>query len=184
MNIGHFTGLKNDQCAYNTYIQQSTDPLIYQLNTNAIWNENQCASYLGPRPKCMGNGAGTLVGFPVATAQYLTDVDSILSNRNVRLSECKNSNLNPINLTKLPQYNLYPCNNFLDPIATHLSDPPIKYRGAAIDRFYNLNNNPQIPIFWNFAVNTANEARDNYKFKQSQIPAYDPMVAILEQKNN
>ena len=129
----------------------------------------------------MGNGVSTLAdstyfepGHPPATANYLVDVESILSNRNMHTSKCKNGHVNPINLTKLRQHDLSTNNRFLDPVATHLVIPPIKSREAPIDRFYNLNNDPQKPIFWNFAVNTDLEARDNFKFKNVSLQLYSP----------
>lgn len=181
MNFGHSSNLIYDDCAYNYYVKKSTDPLIYNLNTNKIFNLSQFCSTVGPRSGFMGNGVGTLAsstfpepGHPPATANYLVDVESILTNRNVHTSRCKNGNLNPINLTKLKQCNLPTTNKFLDPVATHLVLPPIKYKELAINRFYDLPTDPQQPIFWNFAVNTDLEAKDNFKFKKVQINRYDP----------
>lgn len=181
MNFGYSSKLPYDECAYNYYVQKSTNPLIYQLNTNKIFNSSQFCSTIGPHPGFMGNGVGTLAestyfepGHPPATANYLVDIESILSNRNVHTTKCKNGNLNPINLTKLKQYNLPTNNRFLDPVATHLTLPPIKYREAPIDRFYELTTDPQKPIFWNFAVNTDLEAKDNFKFKNVKINKWSP----------
>lgn len=183
MNYGHSSNLKYDDCYFNNQLHQSTQPLIYKLDTNAIFNEGQFLSTIGPRPSFMGNGVSTVInsnyidrGHPVATAQYLTDVESILTNRNVHSSSCRNGNMNPANLTKMKCNHLTEYNRFLDPISTHLTHPPIKYREASIDRFYDLNNDPQRNIFWNFAVNTSLEAKDNFKFKMAQIPKYDPSV--------
>lgn len=178
MNIGHSSKLIYDDCAFNHRVRKSTNPMIYKLDTNAIWNKQQCMSVFGPRSGFMGNGVGTLAGHPVATAQQLTDIESILTNRNVHTSQCKNGNLNPVNLTKLQQYNLKQCPNYLDPIASHLTHPAIKYREAPTDRFYDINNNQQLPIFWNFAVNTTNEAKDNFKFQLENNKLYDPTQPI------
>ena len=101
MNIGHSSLLPYDECAYQTRIQTSVDPMIYRLDTNSIWNKNQCYTGFGPRPSYMGNGVSTIAGHPVATSQKLIDIDSVLSNRNVVISKCKSGNLNPINVTKL-----------------------------------------------------------------------------------
>lgn len=176
MNIGHSSKLIYDDCAYTHRVKKSTDPLIYRLDTNRIWNCNQCASTLGPRASYMGNGVSTPYGHPVATAQYLTDIDSILSNRNVPLSKCKNGQLNPINVTKMKNQHLGQCSNYLDPMNTRLTHPAINYREASIDRFYNLPQNPQKPIFWNFAINTQNEAIDNFKFEFDKLKLYDPTL--------
>ena len=181
MNFGYSSNLIYDDCAYNAAVQEATNPLIYRLNTNRIFNQSQFCSTVGPRPGYMGNGVGTLAdssyfepGHPPATANYLVDIESILSNRNVHTSKCKNGHVNPINLTKLKQHNLSTNNKFLDPVATHLIIPPIKSKEAPIDRFYELTTDPQKPIFWNFAVNTDLEARDNFKFKNVGIQMYSP----------
>lgn len=165
MNIGHSSLLPYDECAYQARIQTSTDPLLYKLDENQIYNKNQCFSGFGPRPSYMGNGVSTIAGQPVAAAQKLIDVDSVLSNRNVVASKCKSGNMNPLNITKLQQQNLGRCNHYLDPVASRLTNPAFNYREAPIDRFYNLNQNPQIPIFWNFSKNTSLEAKDNFNFK-------------------
>lgn len=170
MNIGYSSLLPYDECAYRTKTQISTDPMIYKLDTNQIWNCKQCFSGFGPRPSYMGNGVSTIIGQPVATSQYLTDIDSILSNRNVVISKCRTGNVNPLNPTKLSQKDLGNCNNkYLDPVTSRLTNPAFNYREAPIDRFYNLNQNPQDNIFWNFAVNTDLEMKDNFKFKYDGI---------------
>jgi len=187
MNFGYSSRLPYDDCAYNYYVQKSTNPLIYRMNTNKIFNGSQFCSTFGPRPGYMGNGVSTLAdstyfepGHPPATANYLVDVESILTNRNMHTSKCKNGNVNPANLIKLSRtkynHHLPTDNKFLDPVATHLIIPPIKSREAPIDRFYELTTDPQKPIFWNFAVNTDLEAKDNFKFKNVKINRYDPMM--------
>ena len=50
MNIGYSSLLPYDECAYRTKTQISTDPMIYKLDTNQIWNCKQCFSGFGPRP--------------------------------------------------------------------------------------------------------------------------------------
>ena len=165
MNIGHSSLLPYDECAFQARIQTSVDPMIYRLDTNAIWNKNQCYTGFGPRPGYMGNGVSTIAGHPVATAEKLIDIDSVLSNRNVITSKCKSGHLNPINVTKLNQIDLGQCNHYLDPVASRLTNPAFNYKEAPIDRFYNLNQNPQLPIFWNFAKNTDLETKDNFTFK-------------------
>ena len=165
MNIGHSSLLPYDECAYQTRIQTSVDPMIYRLDTNSIWNKNQCYTGFGPRPSYMGNGVSTIAGHPVATSQKLIDIDSVLSNRNVVISKCKSGNLNPINVTKLSQQDLGQCNHYLDPVNSRLTNPAFNYKEAPIDRFYNLNTNPQLPIFWSFAKNTDLETKDNFTFK-------------------
>lgn len=169
MNNGHSSLLLYDKCAYKDKLKKSTDPLLYNLNTNKIWSCNQGLSTLGPRSGYMGNGVSTFVGHPVATAQYLSDVESILTNRNVLTSKCRNGQLNPVNLTNKYNNNLkhlQNTSNYLDPINSRLTHPAFNYKEAPINRFNNLPQNPQLNIFWNFSINTKNEAKDNYTFKK------------------
>src|SRR5205085_8460510 len=101
------------------------------------------------------------------------DIESVLTNRNVQAT--KNGTVNPINVTKFPVQNARICSNFLDPISTHLTNPPINYKDAPIDRFYDLNRNPQKNIFYDFAIITQLETKDNYMEKipiplEEQVP--------------
>lgn len=183
VNFGHSSRTMYDnpwgtsgECEYATFYKQSTDPMIYTLDTNRIYNCKQCFTAYGPRSSYMGNGVSTVNGQNPAEAQTLTDIDSILSNRNVPLSKCKNGHLNPINVTKFKQTNLCECSNMLDPISSRLTHPAFNYKEAPTSRFYNLNQNPQKAIFWNFAVNTRNEARDNFDFTFEDNQLFDPTL--------
>lgn len=122
----------------------------------------------------MGQGVSTTAGHPVATAQYITDVESILTNRNLPQSKCKNGESNPIDVTKFGLKHLRTCNGFLNPMATHLSYPPFNIREAPLDRFYNLPQNPQEPIFYDFAVNTKLESKDNFVYTLNNLKTNDP----------
>jgi hypothetical protein len=124
----------------------------------------------------MGQGVSTSVGHPVGTAQYLTDVESILTNRNLPTSKCKNGEVNPINVNDFPLQHMGPCNSFLDPMASRLSYPPYNYREMPMDRFYNLPQNPQEPIFWDFAVNTKLEMKDNFVYDIENVRMTDPTL--------
>jgi hypothetical protein len=126
----------------------------------------------------MGQGVSTTAGHPVATAQFLTDVESILSNRNLPKNKCKAGEMNPINVTKFGLKHLPTCNGFLDPMATHLSYPPFNIREMPINRFYDLNTNPQEPIFYDFAVNTRLESKDNYIFNLEDVRLNDPTSPV------
>lgn len=168
MNIGHSSRLIYDNCSYRDRINASTSPLANRLDVNQIWNCNSCLSTLGPRSS-IGNGFGVSVpagvGFGPAMAQKLVDVDSILSNRNVPASRCSDRFVNPINVTKFPLEHAPICNDYLNPLASKLTDPAYNYKGIAIDRFYNLPKNPQANIYWDMAINSKLESRDNYIFK-------------------
>jgi hypothetical protein len=178
MNIGHSSRLIYDECAYQDKTQERTDPFLYSVNPNQVYNCGQCLSTLGPRPGFMGNGVSTPIGHPVATAQYLTDMESILTNRNLPANKCKNGEMNPIDVTKFGVKHLRSCNGFLDPMASHLTYPPFNIREAPIDRFYDLPTNPQLPIFYDFAVNTKLETKDNFIFTLNTLKTNDSTKPI------
>jgi len=162
LNIGHSSRLGYDSCAYSDKLEESVGPLGYRLDPN--WQENcqQCLSTLGPRSSYMGQGVSSAVGHPIATSQKLVDVESILSNRNVKTSKCRRDNLNPINVTKFGVQHLRVCNDYLNPLSSRLTYPAANYRDMAVNRFYNLDRNPQTNVFYDFAVNTKLEAKDNF----------------------
>lgn len=103
----------------------------------------------------------------------MVDVDSILSNRNVIKSKCKDGDVNPLDVTKYQLQHARVCNDYLDPIATHLTNPAQNYREMMISRFYDLGANPQNVIYWDGAVNTSLESRDNYKIRIPNVLNYD-----------
>jgi hypothetical protein len=163
--IGHSSRLPYDKCAYDDYLSESVGPIVYKLNPNQINNCNSCLSVFGPRTSSGPHsyGVSTTVGHVTAPSQELVDVESILSNRNVIASRCKDGKVNDIDVTKFKLQHARTCNDFLDPIASHLTNPPANYRGSSINRFYNLPKNPQANIFYDYAVNTKLEAKDNYR---------------------
>jgi hypothetical protein len=166
MNIGHSSRLPYDNCAYPDRLKESTDPLNYRLNIDQIHNCNRCLNPNGAGPRTTGKGFGvsTLEGEAgYAVANDLVDVDSVMSNRNVKTSKCKRGHLNPVNLTTRKAYNYNMCNNYTHPEYTSLSHPRSNYRDIAINRFYNTLHDPQENIFYSFAHNTRLEAKDNYR---------------------
>jgi hypothetical protein len=176
VNIGHSGRLAYDKCYYEDRLAQSVSPLLYKLNPNQINNCESCLSVFGPRSGHNGYGVSTTVGHRTSPAQDLVDVESILSNRNVIASKCKDGKVNDIDVTKFHLQHARICNDFLDPIASHLTNPPQNYREMAINRFYDLPTHPQANIFWNFAVNTSLEAKDNYFEQLPRIASYDPAL--------
>lgn len=164
VNIGHSSRAIYDKCAYDDYLTESVGPVLYKMNPNQINNCEACLSTLGPRTSNgpYSYGVSTIMGHKTAPSQKLVDVESILSNRNVIASKCKDGKVNEINVTKFKLQHARTCNEFLNPLATHLTNPPQNYRGMSINRFYNLPTNPQKPIFYDFAINTKLEAKDNY----------------------
>lgn len=173
--FGHSSRLPYDKCAYDDYLSESVGPLVYKINPNQINNCNSCLSVFGPRPSQGPNsyGVSSTMKNESALKQKLTDIESILSNRNVLTSKCKDGQVNDIDVTKFHLQHARTCNDFLDPVATHLTNPSQNYRGMSINRFFNLPKNPQANIFWNFASNTKLEAKDNYRERVPRLIEYD-----------
>lgn len=176
MNIGSSSRLIYDECAYQTRTPEMTNPLLYRVNPHQIYNCQQCGSLngAGPRASYMGAEVSTTHGHGIAPALREVDVESILSNRNLPKSKCKNGEVNPIDVTQFGLKHLPQCTSYLDPMASRLSYPAFNYREAPIDRFYNLPQNPQEPIFWDFATNTKLDAKDNYVYDISTLKSSDP----------
>jgi hypothetical protein len=162
LNIGHSSRLGYDSCAYSDRLTESVGPLGYRLDPNWQENCNQCLSTLGPRSSYMGQGVSTSVGHPIATSQKLVDVESVLSNRNLKTTKCKRDGVNPINVTKFGVKHMRTCNDYLNPLSSRLTYPAANYRDMAVNRFYNLDRNPQVNIFYDWSVNTKLEAKDNF----------------------
>lgn len=178
MNIGHSTRLDYDQCAYDDRYKESTDPLRYRVNENNISNCDACLSTFGPRSGFLGYGVSNESGDKVATSQKLVDVESLLSNRNIPTSKCKDGNVNHINMADFDLKHARVCNEFLNPLSSRLTYPASNYRGGSINRFYNLPRNPQDTVFWNFAVNSTLEAKDNYIENIPELRRHDPSYPV------
>ena len=178
VNIGHSSRLGYDKCSIRDNINESVAPILYRLNPNQINNCNACLSVFGPRTSLGPNsyGVSSSVGHTTAASQDLVDVESILSNRNVIASKCKDGKVNDIDVTKFQLQHARVCNDFLDPVSTLLTNPPQNYRGMSINRFYDLPKHPQANIFWNFATNTKLEAKDNYRERVPRLISYDPSL--------
>ena len=102
-------------------------------------------------------------------AQRLVDNDSDLSNRGIPQSKAREGRVNFKDITTLKLNDLKACmegvtckNDSLSPEYTHLTSTPKNFKDVQINRFYNLHKNPQEPIFYDFAIDTVNEAKDNY----------------------
>jgi hypothetical protein len=159
MNIGHSSRLPYDNKAYTDKLRESVSPGDYRLDQNYNHNNKGCLHTLGPRGT---DGVSTLVGHTVAPSQKLVDFESMLSNRNVKASRAKSGRVNHVDLKKYKLQHHPVCNDYLDSQYTRLTYPAEMYRGAPINRFYNLPHDPQANIFYDFAVNTSLEAKDNY----------------------
>jgi hypothetical protein len=162
MNIGHSSRLAYDDATYVDRLRESTDPLLYRVNRTHMYNCDNCLSVLGPRGGGMNPSVSRVNKGGLAPAQDLADLESIMTNRNVKLSKAKTGHVNPIDVTKYKLYHNRICNDTLNPENTRLSYPAMMYRETSINRFYDLPQNPQEPIFWDFAVDTKLEAKDNF----------------------
>jgi hypothetical protein len=160
--VGHFSNPKYDTCAYPEDLYESTAPYAYVMNTDRIYNCNGCLTTFGPRGGYLGAGVSSASGNVIAAAQQNIDIDSIMSNRNVPISRCKRAQVNPVDVNRIKTVNMPVCNDYLDGQHTRLSDPAMFYRGAPINRFFDLNKDPQANIFYDWAVNTSLEAKDNF----------------------
>lgn len=164
LEIGEFTHMAYDNDTTYTDKQFiSTGTGNYRLSEDNMFNEKACLSSLGPRYTHMGPCNSTHEQLPgKAYAQNLVDLESILSNRNVPTSKARTAHLNPINPTKeTAKYHIPDCGKFLIPEYSKLQDPPCNYRDTGLNRFYDPLRNLQKNIFWNFAVDTRLEVKDN-----------------------
>lgn len=176
VNIGHSSRLPYDKCAYEDRLSESVSPILYRLNPNQLKNCNNCLSTLGPRASHNGYGVSTPVGNTTAPAQDLVDVDSILSNRNVLQSKCKDGKVNDIDVNRFTLQHARTCNDYLDPIASRLTNPATNYKGMSINRFYNLPKNPQANIYYSWTENSVLSAKDNYQERVPRIMSFDPAL--------
>lgn len=161
VNIGHSTRLSYDDCAYDDKLVESVGPLQYRMDANRIYNCDACFAPFGPRSEY---GVSMPIDNEPAVSQAsdLVNIESILTNRNLLNSRCKKNEINPIDVTQFKLKNPRVCKQFINPLSSRLSDPSANYRDLSINRFYDLNKNPQANIFWDFAANTSLEAKDNY----------------------
>jgi hypothetical protein len=163
-NYGNSSKLAYDVGCIKDSIQQSTAPIQSTMDPNRIRNCKQCLSLNGPRASYMGWAGDSL---PIASAgvspfNQVIDVDSIMSNRNVKQERTKKGKVNPVDINKFKLYDSPECNHFLDPLNTTLTTPKQLYREMSINRFYNQNLPNDKPIFWNFEINSRLQAADNF----------------------
>ena len=168
MEIGEFTRLPYTDNAYKDKEFISVGPGNHNVDFNSMYNDRFCLSTSGPRYTTMGPmNSMPLTPTMHAFSQNLVDLESILSNRNVHTSKARTGHLNPINPTRdKAKYQVPECGRNLIPEYSRLEDPPCNYRDMSINRFYNPIRDLQKNIFYDFAVNTRLEVKDNYKLER------------------
>jgi hypothetical protein len=87
-----------------------------------------------------------------------------MSNRNVKQDRSKKGHVNMVDVFKFKTYDAKLCDRGLDPLNSTLTYPKQLYREMSINRFYDLNINPQVNIYYDWAVNSQLEAKDNYDY--------------------
>ena len=101
MSIGHNTRLEFDTCAYTDKVRESTAALNYRINFDYAVNKDACFS---PSNKNSKYGASAVVDISpsktLTPQQSLVDLESILTNRNVLQSKCKNKQTNLVDPTQ------------------------------------------------------------------------------------
>jgi len=176
ISIGHSSNPMYDECAYNDYLRESVSPMLYKLNPDQNNNCQACLTTFGPRPSMGARsfGVSNFVGDDSdVPSQDLVDTESILSNRNVIASRCKDGKVNDIDVTQFKLRHARVCNDFLSPIDSLQTAPRSNYREIGTNRFLDLPKNPQLNIFYPFDVNTRLEAKDNYNPKIPKVITYD-----------
>lgn len=162
VNPGYFSKTKYDSCAYKDALYDSTTPFTYVMNTDKIYNCNGCLTGYNPRGGYLGAGTSSVSKNKLAAAQQNIDIDSIMTNRNMKISKCKQAQVNNVNLKDIKTNNYPMCPSNLNTEHSRLTDSVMFYRGAAINRFYDLNRDPQANVFYDWSINTSLEAKDNY----------------------
>jgi hypothetical protein len=179
MNFGYSCRLNYDPQTYSEKIEEITAPITFRMNLNNIANQNACFTSIGPISSYNGHGV-SYATYPEpgynAVKQDLVALESILSNRNVKMSKSRSGKVNPFNLNSIKLTNVPQCNNFLHPEFSRLSDPSSNHREIAVDRFVDLPRNPQNVIFWDFASNTRLQAKDSYVLRAPKLQEVDPSL--------
>ena len=168
LESGYQSRLRYDKQAYKDYVFDSTSPLTFRVDPDNNYNCNACLSVFGPRPSSGPRSFGVSTISALNSSAPFNDnidIDSIVSGRNLLQSKDKMGRVNDIDLSKFKLNHPRICNSGLDPLSTRLTDPSGNFKEVPINRFYDLYKNPQQNIFYDFAVNSQLEARDNYRVK-------------------
>lgn len=176
MNIGISSRLGYDEDTYSDKIKESVSPMIYKLEPSQYSNKQSCLSNLGPRSGHNGIGISTVCDCRLLPNPDLTDLESVLTNRNIPLSKSGMGNTNMLDIDSVKLNNINECNTFLNSEPSMLTYPPRTFKGMSINRFIDLPRNNQAVIYWNTAVNTTLEAKDNFKTKLPTVKNFDPSL--------
>jgi hypothetical protein len=176
MNIGSSNRLLYDPSTYSDRLSESTAPLMYNMDIHANVNCNTC---IPQKTNLRSTGYIINNDFP-----NVIDTESILTNRNMIASKSRMAEVNTFDIDSLAkkQAGMGMCNDKIIPIQTHLEMPPYGTRELLTDRFIDLPKNPQINIFWDFAINTQLEAKDNFVQKKQKM--IDPYLALPPRKKS
>jgi hypothetical protein len=169
MHSGQHSKLLYDDETYSDYVKTTTRPLDYKINKQWASHTTQCMNELG------GN---------TRAGKKNVDIESELTNRNVRASKTKRDGINPQNITRKMDYLgaccQQICQDDMNNQQSRLDYPSGTHRELSINRFYKLPNDMQQHIWWDRPINTQLEARDN--FKERMPRPLDQTVAWLEEE--
>ena len=190
-NYGMSTRLSYDPTTIRDNTEQSTAPLQSMLDPNRVRSCNRCFSENGggPRSSYGGWGNSLTVENPGNYPQgQLSDIESIMHNLNLKNSNDRKGRVNPINVLDFKTHDNNACNKTLNPVSSLLTYPKQLNRSMSINRFYDLNINPQVNIYYDRASNSQLEARDNFtqstpaSFPEGQTGVM-PTPKIIKQNN-
>jgi hypothetical protein len=152
----YWSRLNYDNAAYAEQVRESTYGLNYQLSSYAGVNCNACF----PPYQLASDIAAGVPGGDI-------DLDSVLTGRtkiNSRASVYRNPD--PIDgfSPAIPsQASEAYCNPYVETEYSRFTNPAMLYKGIKQDRFVPLHQDPQCNIFWDFSLNTRQQARDNFR---------------------
>lgn len=126
----HFSRLNYDNCFQDEIVKQSTGPGNYKLYNGQTDNDNACHSLNGSRNNRVKNSSELDKG---ATMADRAEIESVLSNRDLPASRCKENRTMPEKNERLDRelQKSVLCDNFLNYTHTRLENPIDDYRGLS-----------------------------------------------------
>lgn len=153
----------------------------HKTSPHFIYNKSSCMPTVGRIGATIG--ASLVVGDVIAPRLHLIDIENKLLNRDVGPSRTIGGGVSDLDVKKIKLNDVNPCGKFSNESFTRLTQPPILHREVAIDRFYDLLDDPQSHIYDSVARNTRLEARDNW-FPQVDCPFPDSMQYPQQKRPN